>query len=129
MKKIKTNILINMFVPIFGIVMFFYNYFEVNIFFYGDANLFIWILFPICMFIYNTFTEKQIKKLILLYIISSVAQSIGILIESLLYYFFYYTDMLSLSLSLLAIPFTIILNLVLSLIGIGIKSLILRFKK
>lgn len=81
------------------------------------------------MFVFNTFTEKKIKNLVLLYFISTVMQIVGIFLQVLLHYNFISGDPETPAVGQAIILLTAILNLVLSLIGIVIKSLILKFKK
>ena len=81
------------------------------------------------LFVYNTITETKIKKLALLYLLSVIMQVVGVSIQVLLHYNFISGDPGTSAVGILAIVLTAILNLVLSIIGIIIKSIILRFKK
>ena len=76
------------------------------------------------MFVFNTFTEKKIKKLALLYLVSAGMQILGIFIQVLLHYNFISGDPGTSAVGQLIMLITAILNLVLSLMGIVIKSLI-----
>ena len=129
MKKINTNILVNMLVPVLWIVVFFFTKYKIGRIDYGDVNLFLWIALPIGLFIYNTLSEIKIKKLGLLYIMSTSIQVLGVAIHIFLYYNFIGSDPETSAVGILIIILTTMLNLVLSLIGIGIKSIILKFKK
>ena len=117
-----------MLIPVLWIIIFFIS----NVVWDLDSGIiciFLWIALPIIMFIFNTFSEPQLKRLALLYLISSLAQILGIFIDVALYYNFICGDPETPAVGLLIILLTAILNLILSLIGIGIKGLILRFKK
>lgn len=96
---------------------------------YGDVYIFLWIAIPIGMFVFNTFTEKKIKKLALLYIASAGMQTLGIFIQVFLHYNFISGDPGTSAVGLLIIIMTAILNLILSLVGIVIKSIISRVKR
>lgn len=76
----RTNIIINAFVPVLWIIMFFMIKYDIGRLNYGDINLFLWFALPVIMFVVNTFTEFRIKKLALLYLISTGIQIIGIYI-------------------------------------------------
>lgn len=126
MKKI--NIIANMLTPVLWLIVFFIT----NVVWdldYGSISIFLWFAIPIVMFVFNTFTESRLKRLVLLYLISAGMQVLGVLIDALLYCNFIGTDPESSAVGQLAILITAVLNMVLSLIGIAIKSLILRFKK
>ncbi len=90
---------------------------------------FLWFAIPIIMFIINTFSEIQVKRLVLLYLISAGLQVLGVLIEGVLYYNFIGSDPETSAVVWLSIIIVTILNLILSLIGIAIKGLMLRVKK
>ncbi|MBQ2614799.1 MAG: hypothetical protein IJB80_05685 [Clostridia bacterium] len=127
MKKI--NFIVNMFIPVLWIIIFFFAKDEAFGIDYGDVYTFFWIAIPIGMFVFNTFTEKKIKKLALLYLVSAGMQILGIFIQVLLHYNFISGDPGTSAVGQLIMLITAILNLVLSLMGIVIKSLILRLKK
>lgn len=126
MKKI--NIIANMFIPVLWIIVFFVT----NVVWdldYASISIFLWFAIPIVMFVFNTFTELRLKRLVLLYLISAGMQVLGVLIAGVLYYNFIGSDPETSAVVWLSIIITAILNLVLSLMGIVIKSLILRLKK
>lgn len=125
----RANILINALIPVLWIIIFFFAKDEAFGIDYGDVYTFFWIAIPIGMFVFNTFTEKKIKKLALLYIVSAGMQILGIFIQVLLHYNFISGDPGTSAVGQLIILITALLNLILSIIGIAIKSLILRFKK
>ena len=127
MKKI--NFIVNMFIPVLWIIIFFFAKDEAFGIDYGDVYTFFWIAIPIGVFVFNTFTEKKIKKLALLYLISAVIQMLGVFIHVFLYYHFISNEPGTSVVGQIALLITAILNLVLSLMGIVIKSLILRLKK
>ena len=125
----KKNFIINALIPALWIIIFFFAKDELFGIDYGDVYTFFWIAIPIGMFVFNTCKEKKIKKLVLLYIISSGAQILGLFIQVFLHYNFISGDPETSAVGQLIIIITAILNLVLSLIGIAIKSMMLRFKK
>ena len=118
-----------MLIPVLWIIIFFFAKDEVFRLDYGDVYIFFWIAIPIGMFIFITFTERKIKELVLLYFVSAIMQMVGVFIQIVLHYNFISGDPETPAVGLLIILLTAILNLILSLIGIGIKGLILRFKK
>ena len=124
----KLNFIVNMFIPVFWIIVFFVT----NVVWdldYASISIFLWFAIPIVMFVFNTFTELRLKRLVLLYLISAGMQVLGVLIAGVLYYNFIGSDPETSAVVWLSIIITAILNLVLSLMGIVIKSLILRLKK
>lgn len=126
MKKI--NIIANMLIPVLWLIVFFVS----NVVWdldYASISIFLWFTIPIVMFIFNTFTELRLKRLVLLYLISAGMQVLGVLIAGVLYYNFIGSDPETSAVVWLSIIIVAILNLILSLIGITIKSLMLRFKK
>ncbi len=127
MKKI--NFVTNMLIPVLWIILFFFSKDEVFGIDYGDVYIFLWIAIPIGMFVFNTFTEKKINKLSLLYIVSAGMQILGIFIQVFLHYNFISGDPGTSAVGQLIIIITAILNLILSFVGIVIRSIISRFKK
>ena len=125
----RANIIINAFIPVLWIIMFFMIKYDIGRLDYGTIYIFLWFAIPIIMFIINTFSEIHLKRLVLLYLISAGLQVLGVLIEGVLYYNFIGSDPETSAVVWLSIIIVTILNLILSLIGIAIKGLILRFKK
>ena len=125
----RANIIINAFIPVLWIIMFFMIKYDIGRLDYGTIYIFLWFAIPIIMFIINTFSEIRLKRLVLLYLISAGLQVLGVLIEGVLYYNFIGSDPETSAVVWLSIIIVTILNLILSLIGIAIKGLILRFKK
>ena len=125
----RANIIINAFIPVLWIIMFFMIKYDIARLDYGTIYIFLWFAIPIIMFIINTFSEIHLKRLVLLYLISAGLQVLGVLIEGVLYYNFIGSDPETSAVVWLSIIIVTILNLILSLIGIAIKGLILRFKK
>ncbi len=80
MKKI--NFIVNIFIPVFWIIMFFIAKYEVCTSDYGAVCIFLWFALPVIMFVINTFTESRLKKLVLRYLLSTGMQIIGIYIYS-----------------------------------------------
>lgn len=125
----RVNIIINAFIPVLWIIMFFMIKYDIGRLDYGTIYIFLWFAIPIIMFSFNTFTEPQLKKLVLLYLISAGLQVLGVLIEGVLYYNFIGSDPETSAVVWLSIIIVAILNLILSLIGIAIKGLMSRVKK
>lgn len=125
----KKNIIINILIPIVWIIVFFFAKDEAFGIDYGDVYAFFWIAIPIGIFVFNTFTEKNLKKLALLYFVSAIMQMAGIFLQTLLHYNFISGDSETPAVGQLIIILTTIFNLILSLIGIAVKGLILKFKK
>ncbi len=126
MKKI--NFITNMLIPVLWVLIFFITKYEVGKLDYGSIYIFLWFALPVIMFVFNTFSETQLRRLTLLYFISAVMQILGVFIHVFLYCSFIGSDPESSAVGLLAILITAILNLILSLIGIPIKGLMLRVK-
>ena len=127
MKKI--NFIIHMFILVLWIIMFFIaNYASYNLD-YGAICGFLWFALPVIMFVFNTFLETQLRRLALLYFISAVMQILGVFMHIFLYYHFISDEPGTSVVGQVAILITAVLNLVLAIVGITIKSLILRFKK
>lgn len=124
----KMNFILHAFIPVLWIVMFFIANADWDLD-YGSLCIFLWLVLPILIFIFNTFSETRFKRLLLLYLISAGIQIIGVSIHIFLYYHFISNDPGTSAVGLLAILITVVLNLVLSFFGIVIKGLILRFKK
>ncbi len=125
----KMNIIINMLIPVLWVIMFFIANYESYKLDYGGICIILWFAIPIIMFFFNTIAESKIKKLVLLYLMSAGIQVLGVFIHVFLYCNFIGTDPESSAVGQLAILITVILNIILSLIGIVIKSLIIKFKK
>ena len=125
----RVNIIINAFIPVLWIIMFFMIKYDIGRLDYGTIYISLWIAIPIMMFIIHTFSEIQLKRLVLLYLISAGLQVLGVLIEGVLYYNFIGSDPETSAVVWLSIIIVTILNLILSLIGIAIKGLMLRVKK
>ncbi len=127
MKKI--NFITNMLIPVLWLIEFFIIKCGISRLDFGKIYFFLWFAIPIIMFFFNTLVESKIKKLVLLYLISAGMQTLGVFIEGALYCTFIGTDPESSAVVQLAILITIILNFILSLIGVVIKGIILKFKK
>ena len=125
----RANIMINALIPVLWIIMFFMIKYDIGRLDYGTIYISLWIAIPIMMFIIHTFSEIQLKRLVLLYLISAGLQVLGVLIEGVLYYNFIGSDPETSAVVWLSIIIVAILNLILSLIGIAIKGLMLRVKK
>ena len=125
----KKTIIINILIPIVWIIVFFFAKDEAFGIDYGDVYAFFWIAIPIGIFVFNTFTEKNLKKLALLYFVSAIMQMAGIFLQTLLHYNFISGDSETPAVGQLIIILTTIFNLILSLFGIAVKGLILKFKK
>lgn len=125
----RANIIINALIPVLWIILFFMTKYNVGRLDYGTIYIFLWFAIPIIMFIINTFSEIQLKRLVLLYLISAGLQVLGVLIEGVLYYNFIGSDPETSAVVWLSIIIVAILNLILSFIGIVIKSVILKFRK
>jgi len=127
--KLFRNMILNIFIPVLWIIMFFIMLYEVGGLDYGLINIYLWFAIPVIMFLVNTLAEAQIKKLALLYLISTGVQIMGIVIYVFLYYHFISDEPGTNVVGQIAMLITGILNLLLSLIGIIVKSVILKFKK
>lgn len=125
----KVSIILNMCIPVLWVIVFFFTLYEVGTVDYGDIYLFLYLSLPLILFVVNTFAEVQVKKLVLLYFMSAVMQSIGIFVHVFLYYNFICGDPGTSAVGQAIMLITAMLNLILSLVGIIIKSIIAKFKK
>lgn len=122
----KGSIILHVFIPVLWIIMFFIMLYEVGRLDYGLINIYLWFAIPVIMFVVNSFAESRIKKLLLLYFVSAVIQILGIWINTMLYYHFISEELM---IGQLAMLITAMLNLLLSIVGIIIKSIIAKFRK
>ena len=125
----KASKILHICIPFLWIIVFFLTKYDVADLDYGSIHIFMWFALPIIMFVFNTFMEKKIKKLALIYLISAVIQVSGVLIYGFLYYNFIGSDPETHAVIMLSFFITVILNIVFSLIGIIIKSIVYKFKK
>ena len=121
----KGSIILHVFIPVLWIIMFFIMLYEVGRLDYGLINIYLWFAIPVIMFVVNSFAESRIKKLLLLYFVSAVIQILGIWINTMLYYHFISEELM---IGQLAMLITAMLNLLLSIVGIIIKSIIAKFR-
>ena len=122
----KASKILHICIPFLWIIVFFLTKYNL---YYGSIYFFLWFFLPVIMFVFNTLSENKIKRLALLYIISTVMQVLGVLIYGFLYYNFIGSDPETHAVIMLSFFVTVILNIVFSLIGIIIKSIVYKFKK
>lgn len=127
MKKI--NKILHICIPFLWIIVFFLTKYEIGNLDYALIIVCLWFSLPVIMFVVNTLAEKKIKKLALIYLISAVIQVSGVLIDGFLYYNFIGSDPETHAVIMLSFFITVILNIIFSLIGIIIKSIVYKFKK
>lgn len=125
----KASKILHICIPFLWIIIFFLTKYDVADLDYGSIHIFMWFGLPFIMFVFNTLEEKKIKKLALIYLISAVMQTLVLMIYLNFYYKFIASDPGTLAIGQLSVFITIILNIVFSLIGIIIKSIVLKFKK
>lgn len=125
----KMNLMINALIPIFWIIMFFMIQHDIGRLDYGTVSVFLWFAIPMIFFIINTFSAMNFKGLVLQYLISAGLQVLGVFTEGILYYHFIGSDPETSAVVWLSVIIVAGFNLILSLLGMAIKGLMLRFQK
>lgn len=123
MKKIC--IIANLLIPFLYIIKFFATKYALNSSFSGNLHILTWFAMPIVMFFINTFSEKQLKRLVPMYLISACIQIFGVFIEKALYCTFFEGNVTWTQSTPLIVS---ILNLILIPIGIAARCIAAKFK-